>query len=145
MRSWELQQAIYAKLSANADLQALGVTVYDHVPQRSDYPRTVIGEDFPTQADTDDTLDSNHEITLHHWSRDVGQDGYPGKVRHSGSRQVKQMEQACYKALHRQPLVVAGAAFTDCQALDSDIFLDPDGLTRHLVQRFIVLLDNMTP
>jgi hypothetical protein len=144
MRSLDLQKTVYDVLSADADLAALGAGVFDHVPQGNNFPRVVIGDDSSVQMDTDDRLNADYEIELHHYSRDAAP-GSPLKTRHSGKKQVKLQEQACYKALHRATLTMVGAVVTDIQATSSESFLDEDGLTRHLVQRFMVLIDDITP
>ena len=77
MKEWALQQAIYGVLSVDTGLAALGASVYDHVPQNAAFPYVVIGEDYATKADTDDTLDADHMITLHSWSRiEANADGH---------------------------------------------------------------------
>ena len=133
MRELDLQIAIVAALKASADLTTLGVGVYDHTPQDVDMPFVVVGEDFAVKADTDDTLDSDHTVTLHAWSN------------HRGQYEIKRIQQACYKALHRQTLTVNGAIFTDAQVQSTENFLDDDGLKRHGVQDVLILLDGVTP
>jgi len=144
MRSLDLQKAIYDVLAADTDLAALGAEVFDHVPQGEDFPWVVVGDDSSIQTDTDDRLNADYEVELHHYSRDAAP-GTPPRTRHSGKKQVKLQEQACYKALHRATLTMVGAVVTDIQATSSESFLDDDGLTRHLVQRFMVLVDDITP
>ena len=135
-----MQQAVYGVLSTDTTLAVLGVTIYDHVHPRAEFPYIVIGQDFATPADTDDTLDADHFITIHTWDRiEANNSG------HRGGYRIKQMQQACYAALHRQTLIVDGANFTDINGESAENFLDDDGLTRHGVQRFVILLDEVTP
>ena len=132
MRAWELQQAIRSRLTDSSEVASAGVTaVYDHVPQCADFPYVVIGEDSGTPADTDDTLDADHIVTVHTWSR------------YRGRKQTKKIQQAVYDVLHRQPLSIGNAQFVDCTLESQETFLDADGLTRHGVQRFRILLDDV--
>lgn len=133
MRAWELQQSIKSRLASWPALAALSASVHDHTPQDADFPYVVIGEGLVTPFNVDDVLDGDHVVTLHQWSR------------YRGQKEVKQMQQASYSALHRNPLTVAGATYVDCHLQSEENFLDDDGLTRHGVQRFIFLLDEVTP
>lgn len=131
MRSWDLQQAIYDRLTGYADLMAIATAVYDHVPQDAVFPYVVIGEDIANPHSVDDSLDTDHVLTVHAWSR------------YRGEKETKQIQQATYAALHREPLTVASSVYVDCEIESQETFLDDDGLTQHGVQRFRVLLDDI--
>jgi hypothetical protein len=47
-----------------------------------------------------------------------------------------------YEALHRQELSIIGGALVECMAEFQESFLDPDGLTRHGVIRFRLIVDS---
>ena len=126
---WELQKAIYSRLTGFAALMALADSVYDHVPQEANFPYVVIGDDAYAPLDTHDTIGSDSTATVHTWSR------------YRGLKETKQIQREIYNALHRHSLSVTGADTTDCQFIFGDIFLDQDGLTRHGVQQFRVMLD----
>ena len=131
MRALDVQTAIYDKLVASSELAALATGgIHDHTPQDTPYPYVVIGDDIGTQIDTDDSLDSDHIATIHVWSRERGR------------TETKEIQQSIGKALHRQPLTVAGATFTDTQLQNAESFLDDDGLIRHGIQRFNVMIDD---
>lgn len=131
MRTWDLQTAVYDRLTSASALMALITGIHDHVPQGEEYPYVVIGEDLATNADTDDTLDSDHVVTVHTWSR------------YRGQKETKEIQQQIYSALHRKPLAVGNAVFVDCVQESQETFLDDDGLTRHGVQAFRVFLDDL--
>jgi hypothetical protein len=133
VRTWELQRAIVDRLADDAAVMAIATGVFDHVPQGATFPYVVIGDDLASAVDTDDTLNADHVVTVHTWSR------------YRGQKETKQLQQAVYAALHRGALTVASAVYVDCQAETQESFLDDDGLTRHGVQRFRVLLDEVTP
>lgn len=123
----ELQTAIYNKLTA-----ALTVPVYDHVPQvndagdNSDFPYVRIEAPRNNENDTDNDLGFDTTVQLHVWSR------------YRGNKQTAELQQAIYNALHRQALTVTGYGVSDIFQEFSEILLDPDGITRHGVQRFRV-------
>jgi hypothetical protein len=132
VRSWDLQVAILAKLRASTTLAALATGgIHDAAPQDVIFPHIIIGDGIGVPADTDDSLGGDPVTEIHAWSR------------YRGKKEVKQIADEVYSILHRQPLVVSGAAFTDCFIESREIFLDNDGLTRHGVQRFRVLLDDI--
>jgi hypothetical protein len=121
MNSLEIQQAIYNRL---AGIYELGATVYDHAPQDEEFPYVTIGEGTATQWDTDDSLGSEETVTIHVWSR------------YRGRKEVKEIQAEIYDALHRYELPVTGSHTVTVEWEYADTFLDPDGLSRHGVQRF---------
>lgn len=131
MRAWDLQTALRALLLAHTPLMALATTVYDHTPQDAEFPYVVIGEGSGGRDDTDDSVGADHMVTIHTWSR------------YRGLKETKQIQQELYNALHRQAFTVDGALQIDCNLEAEETFLDEDGLTRHGVQRFRVLLDEV--
>ncbi len=124
-----LQTALYARLANYAPLSALADAVYDHVPQDAAFPYVQVGEIDGTEWDTDTSLGSDDTVTIHVWSR------YRGRL------ETHQIQDAIYGALHRHALAVDGAHVVTVEFEFADSLLDPDGLTRHGVQRFRVLLN----
>lgn len=131
-----IQSAIYAALTGDAALMALATGgIRDDVPQADDagdavdYPYVVIGEDSATPFDTDSSVGAEATITLHVWSR------------YRGRKEVKAIQGAIYRALHRANIPVAGQHLVGIDWIQSDSFLDADGLTRHGVQTFRLTLE----
>ena len=130
MTPWVLQEAIKTRLEAFAALTALGVgDILDHATQDAAFPYVVIGDDTSNPMDTHGTVGSDNTVTIHTWSR------------YRGRKETKEIQREIYNALHRHALVVSGVDTVDCQWEFGESFLDEDGLTRHGVQRFRVLLD----
>jgi hypothetical protein len=129
--SFELivQEMIYDRLSADLALQSLGAPVYDGVPQSTPYPYVTIGEDLHVEWDTDTSLGTDCSLSIHTWSR------------HRGRRETKQMQAAIYDSLHRAELVYSGYNVVLCDFVNSQSFLDSDGLTRHGVQTFRIITE----
>lgn len=127
-----IQTAVFQRLDAE-----LSVPVYDHVPQPNDsgdnalFPYVVIGDDDLSAWDTDTSQGFDGDLTIHVWSRQKGR------------AETKALQQQIYDALHRFDLSVSGA---DTITLDQSLattMMDPDGITRHGVQRFRLLIDNV--
>ncbi len=122
---WPLQVAVRAALVADATLDGLiAGRVYDQVPQDSPFPYVVVGD--ATARDFDTKTEDGMELTftVHTWSR------------YRGLSETKQVMAAVLDALDGQGLTVTGHRLTLLRFEFSATFMDPDGLTRHGVQRF---------
>jgi hypothetical protein len=133
-----IQTAIYSRLSSFAALTALlarsGAAIYDYVPQElansdDEFPYLVIGEIEAEEFDADDRLGHDTTVTIHSFSR------------YRGKKECADIMAQVYEALHRYALTVTGFSLVDCHWDGlSRIILDPDGQTRHGVQRFRVIV-----
>ena len=115
-----LQEAVQARLASDAALVALlgsPIRLYDHVPAVAAYPLVIYGDQRAAAFDTKTTTGLEVTLSLLVYSRGRGR------------RELRQVEEAIYAALHAQPLTLTGASF--CQALfnRSDQTLEKDGLT----------------
>ena len=132
-----VQTAIYSKLANDAPLAAVIKAVYDNVPQaissgdNTNFPYVVIGEDSHTTTDTDTELMNQVSITVHTWSR------------YSGRSETKQAQGLIYNALHRANLIESGYKFINIAQVGSESFLDSDGFTRHGVQTFNLIIEEL--
>jgi hypothetical protein len=88
-----------------------------------------VGDDTTLDWDTDTSLGKEATITIHTWSR------------YRGRTELKQIQGLVYNALHLVNLNVVGYDTVQCLSEFSETFLDPDGLTRHGVQRFRLIID----
>jgi hypothetical protein len=128
---WSLQQGIYSALTGSTAVTAhVGTRIYDHVPQGTasiPKPFLVLGED--TQADWSTKSFDGQEstITLHAFSE------------YRGKKEVKQIADAMYQRLHNGTFSVSGQTLVLCQFEFADSFMESDGVTRHLVQRYRTL------
>lgn len=132
-----VQTAIYSQLTGSAPLMSAVVDVYDDVPQpddsgyAADFPYVTIGEDVLTATDTDAELSNSVSITVHTWSRE------------SGKFQTKTIQGLIYNALNRASLIYLGYNFVNISRATSDSFLESDGQTRHGVQTFNILIEEV--
>lgn len=121
---WDLQKAVFTRLSDQA------WKVYDDVPEGVVFPYVTIGDDTTIAWDGDDWIGGNHTLTIHVWTRTAGR------------REGKQIMDAIDTRLNRFALTVGTANVLLCDAEFSDTFMDPDGITRHGVMRFRVMIEN---
>lgn len=137
MRHHELRTAIVQTLKAHAGLAALLAAdpldgtpaVYDHVPQGAEFPYEVVGDPVGTDHDADDIQGWDAEVTIHQFSR------------FRGFEEVEKIQRENDEALHRAEPVVVDARVVTLHRVSVDGVLDPDGLTRHGLHRFRVILE----
>ena len=131
---WNLQQALYGRLTADTTLMARITGVYDQAPQGEVFPYVVIGEDTAEDFDDDRTAGFDVEVTLHVWGRS-----------HRGRSEVKAIQADLYRLLHRLPLTVTGADTIETFVEFQETFRDADGLTYHGVLRCRVVMQASPP
>ena len=119
----EVQKAIFLKLR---DLQTY--VVYDDVPQDAVYPYYVVGEATAGEFDTKTFNGFDMGIVVHSWSR------------YDGREEVKEMMGAAYAALHNVEIEIEGFNTVLCQFEFSETDLENDGVTRHGIQRFNLVI-----
>lgn len=125
MKQSNIQQAIYTELAT------IGHPVYDHVPQVSAYPYIVIGDDTSIPFDTDASVGSESTLTIHVWSQ------YRGRL------EVKDILEQIYDKLNRADIAVSGCHLVECVAEFQETYLESDGLTRHGVIRFRLIVEDI--
>lgn len=119
-----LQTAIYGQLSGDSALTALVTGVFDDVPENTNYPFVRIGEETILDNSTKDLQGQEITITIHAYSE------------YRGKREVKQILDAIYDALHDSDMIVSNANLINFRFEFSDIVTESDGITRHGVMRF---------
>ena len=124
-----VQTAVYNALTADAGLMALVTGVYDAVPQTETYPYVTIGEDIHNEWDTYDGLGSDCSVVVDTWSRGRGR------------KETKAIQGEIYDALNRAVLTYSGYDIINIAFVSSSSFMDADGLTRHGVSTFRVLIE----
>jgi hypothetical protein len=140
----ELQKSVFDALLTSVALNTLLAkniedntlpAIYDAVPQADDagsdipFPYVTIGDDTAIDWDTDTSVGKEATITIHSWSR------------YRGRKEVKEIQGAIYETLHLSQLPVDGYDTVLCFSEFSESLVDPDGLTRHGIQRFRIILD----
>ena len=123
-----VQGAILSALQNASGLTTLlasgAASIVDHVPQSSSYPYVVIGEATARDFDCKSSDGMEQTLTIHTWSR------------YRGLKETKQIMAEIVNALDQANLSIVGHSLVLLRFEFSATFLDPDGLTRHGVQRF---------
>lgn len=141
---YEVQKSIYLALRADTNLSALLAkdvndstksAIYDNVPEAVDagsdsvFPYVTIGDDTFLEWDTDNSQGKEGTLTIHSWSR------------YRGRKEVKEIQGAIYDRLHLSNLIFNGYYSVLMLSEYSETLVDPDGLTRHGVQRFRLIME----
>lgn len=124
-----VQTVIFSALNTDAPLNLVVTGVYDSVPQQEQFPYVTIGEDVIVEWDTVSNVGASASITIHTWSRARGR------------AEVKEIQGIIYEALHRKEFSIAGFDVVATDFISSQSFMDADGLTRHGVSTFRILID----
>jgi len=123
-------ETVYSALIGNSTLMGLvNNSIYDHVPDKEGFPFIAIGELIQTEANTGSPEQQvEASLTLHSYSRYDGRD------------QTHQIQEEINKTLHRANLVSSGVQFISVDHVQSQSFVDADGITRHGVMEFKILI-----
>ena len=124
LHSWNLQKAVYTRLTGDATLMALITGVYDDVPEDSTYPYCVIGEESAINSGTKTVDAVEHSLSLHVWSR------------YRGLYEIKTIMERIYTLLHDYDLSVTDVSFINLRQEFETTIVDADGITRHGIIRF---------
>ena len=131
LHSFALQQAIFTALDGatinDADGNAI-TGVFDDVPENTAYPYVVIGEETATNIDTKDKDAHEHTLTIHVWSQ------------YRGRKEIKNILSSVYTTLHNASITVSGASLVNIRHEFENTLTEADGITRHGVMRFRVVV-----
>ena len=126
-----VQTVIYDALSASTAVTDLVTGIYDAVPQQEAFPYITLGEALHSEWDTYAEVGNNVSIVINTWSRERGR------------QETKQIQGEIYNTLHRATLTVSGYNIAGIDFEQSESFMDADGLTRHGVQSFRILIERV--
>jgi hypothetical protein len=130
--AWALQQAVFASLAANEDIKDIvddPPRIFDSVPRGVQFPYIVIGDDKESDFSTATEKSSEHQLTVHVWSRAPG------------LKQSRVAASAVIAALDGAALDVAGFALIDLRWLTTDTTRESDGETIHAQLKFRAVLE----
>lgn len=129
--SLAVQTAIYARLKNDSILSGMVKGVFDNVPNTFDeFPYVTLGDTTENEWDTDETNGFQVTIPISVWSR------------YKGKRQASLVQQRIYELLHKYDQLVNDIKFYSvlCRSDGQNVTLDPDGLTRHGIADFRILV-----
>ena len=125
------QELVFGAINGNLT----GCQVFDTAPflpegaPGATFPYCVIGSDTAAPWDRDDKVGADITITLHFWSRA------------NGFQQVKGLMDQAYGLLNRAALAKAGYHVVDTLFEFGETMPDPDGQTKHGVQRYRITIE----
>ena len=123
---------VLAALLANSTLVALVTGIHDHTPQENAYPFVNIGELVETEENTDDAQKAVvASLTIHTYSQEWGR------------KQTHEIQKEITNTLHRAALAQTGFNFISIDHMQSQSFTDSDGVTRHGVIEFNILISEV--
>ncbi len=127
----ELQKAVFARLSASADLIAAlgGPRIFDHAPAAVAFPYVTFGRTSAYDWSTGTEIGTEQLFTLHVWSKELGK------------AQSLEILEAIRTALLSQPLEVAGHAVASLREEFAEARFDEDIDVYHGLLRFRALLE----
>lgn len=128
----EIYKAIYDLLAA---LSSPSYPIFDHVPQdQAQYPYIKLNSINTTPNDSDTLTELIGTMQIHVWSQ------------YRGAEEVESIQKRVYDTLHRAN--IADTASYQVFGVDqqfSQVFTEPDGLTRRGVQEFRILYEPIIP
>lgn len=121
-----LRAAIFEALCADGGLAAAlgGVRIHDAPPRNAAFPYVTLGEARVTNVSADDAPLTEHQLTLHAWSRQ------------GGHREAHVIAGALLAALDDAPLAPDGHRLVNLRFALADIRREADGRTYHALVRF---------
>ena len=123
MSQWNLQTALYTRLSGDGPLsEILTGGVHDHVAATTQFPYAVIGRMRTASLDTQAHAGMETIVTIHSYSTETGM------------KEIRNVMAKIRQSLHDAEFTIPGHALILCQETSSDSYLDADGETRHGVQ-----------
>lgn len=125
--AFDLQKAIFSTLESASitDYGGAAITgIFDDLPEGTDYPYVVIGEDTAVDDSSKDKTIFEHTLTIHVWSQ------------YRGRRDIKVIMEQVHDALHNVDISIAGASLCNLRQEFQTTLLENDGITRHGVMRF---------
>lgn len=131
---WKLQQGIYNILTNDAQLMSKVVGVYDFVPDNSNFPYVEIGEFTTSPFQTMDRYGQEVTATIHVWTQRIGPRAY------QGMRQCEEIMEDVQRLLARSYLPIDQWGTVGCWGDFSQTLLESDGITRHGILRYRLLL-----
>ena len=124
---WPLQQAIYAALAADTELQALigdPPRLYDDPPGASALPAVQIGDGAESDWSTQTGAGAEHDLTIHAWSRA------------GGRKEARAILARVCGVLHLAELTLNDNALINLRFVTSQVIRDGDGETYHGIARY---------
>lgn len=121
----DIQKALYAILTGNADLMALITGVFDHVPQNQAFPYITFGTRTETRLDSMGTWGKDTTFEINIWTQAAG------------FKQTEDILEKVNTVIGDYPsLAVTGWTTICCRFENAVTMEDPDGETKRIAARY---------
>ena len=127
---YNLQKAVYEKLTGNSQLMAIISGVFDYPPQSAVFPFVNIGN-----ATISEVLNLSGYITEYQFDINIF-------AREAGHKQTADIMEIIYGLLHNGTISVSGKTLVVMRFESSSIQLENDGWTYQGIMRLRVILQN---
>lgn len=125
-----LQKAVHDRLIGFAGMSVLiGTGVYDIPPADAQLPYVTIGDDDIHQEDVSCKNAFRVFFQVDGWSE------------YGGYKEVKDIAQAAYDALHEYPLTIVGYRVISVNHVKTNYLREPDGILSHSVSDFVAYIE----
>ncbi len=121
-------KAVWAKLNATTGLVGL---VYEILENDQAFPKIWIEDGGADDWSNKDDAGLEANVTLHIGSR------------YDGTKEIRSLMDKCHAALHNASLTLSAGQSVLCQFDRHDMVIDSDGVTRHGVMRFRLLISEV--
>ena len=128
--SFDLQTIIYTTLDGDSTLDGIvgNNKIFDNVPQDTDYPYVVIGNESAANIGTKSLDGNNYNIDIEVWSQ------------YRGKKQIKEAMERIYNLFNNGSYSVSGADMVVSQVRNVVTLVESDGITRHGVISLSVIV-----
>ncbi len=121
-------KAVWAKLNATTGLVGL---VHEILENDQAFPKIWIEDGGADDWSNKDDAGLEANVTLHIGSR------------YDGTKEIRSLMDKCHAALHNASLTLSAGQSVLCQFDRHDMVIDSDGVTRHGVMRFRLLISEV--
>lgn len=128
---YNVQKAIYEKLTGNSQLMASVSGIFDHVPQETIFPFITIGDISSNSLPNLDKNGLEQKLNINIWSREAGK------------KQTSDIMEMIYGLLNNGTIIVSGQILVLMEFISNSIQLEDDGWTyRGIMHLRVVLYPN---
>ena len=128
----ETQKAVFTLLNLDTTLQTLlgSNKIYDHVPDNSPYPYVTIRIKPWEDRGNHDFEGLSCQLSINVWYREDGR----------GDLEVQKIQKRIDELMHSQDICIEGWNIVSLRRSTIDILDEPDGVTKHGIQIFNLLI-----
>jgi hypothetical protein len=125
-----IQEMFYDLLKNDAQLSSKISGVFDAHPEPQKFPYITIGDGYSNQFTTFNRMGEEVFFNVHVWSR------------YKGFKEGHEISSDIFRLLAQQHLDIPSFGSVACFFESSETLRDIDGITRHLILRFRLLIQN---